>query len=318
VPNHHDIACQSTLRVSACIAVPAAYRCVRRSLVREGFETFSEVVGALEPMDVVTMIARCETQTGVARLCFQRGDSKGWISETGASGQTFVVLAADQNSPPATESTDDTPRVSTLAFPKRSIWGNTSDATVAERQATLREWLETLLVSRTDDVDLMEWMGMTVPVARVVWGGSELRKEQSKEYTVYKLDAFGAQGQHTNVEKRFSEFCALRDTCIAKDRPGTAAVSTARYVCAVTAARGGLNSVLCTRALRGQPVVKQRNTSATPVRGVEMTSVATESEKTLLGMTKFTVFVIICVPRGRREQKRQRARERGPAYSPMA
>lgn len=73
---------------------PAPYRCVKRTLVRSGFDTFTGVLGALEPAECVEILESRLTETGVKRLRFLREDgADGWISQSGPGGD-FVVPAS--------------------------------------------------------------------------------------------------------------------------------------------------------------------------------------------------------------------------------
>ena len=66
---------------------PAPYRCVRRTLVRGGFDTFTTVIGALEPGDAAEILEKRTTESGVVRLRFvfmteDGAEREGWTPET--------------------------------------------------------------------------------------------------------------------------------------------------------------------------------------------------------------------------------------------
>jgi hypothetical protein len=150
----------------------------------------------------------------------------------------------------------------------------------------LAQWLSAVLRSAADDMDLGEFLNIPEggSLERLVWGDPEIRSDDSssggvtsKEYVKYHLECFGTAGQHWKVNKRFSDFCSLRDALISKESASPAATITA----------GRASATAETVKLPVGPTVA--------VECVKMVSVATRSDPDT--SEQYTAFGITIFPR---------------------
>lgn len=221
-------------------ATPAAlgpYRCLRRTLVRDGHEAFSSVVGTLEAGEIVNIVEEQILENGASRLRLERAAAAsgpvGWVSATGPTGQAFLVPGADEGEagvsapdsvttpadPPASSIDNSEPVNSSAAQPQKSWlgWGSSTDT----KQDTVAN--EVAADARPE--------GPLTPVERVRMISVVTRTDtKGKQYTafgitVYPLPVAAGDGGDTFVTaeewvvyRRFSEFVELRAQLVALDK----------------------------------------------------------------------------------------------------
>lgn len=227
-----------------CAAAPATlglYRCLRRTLVRDGYEAFSSVIGALEAGEVVDIVEEQILENGASRLRLERAAGctglVGWVSATGPTGQAFLVPAGDEPaeetslsdraSAPAPTSAGSTsssePAAPSAVEPKKSWFGWTgSSATKAEG--------DTDVVPHPAAVDARSDRPL-VPIERVRMISVVTRMDdKGKQYTafgitIYPLPVASGEGgsefvtaKEWIIYRRFSEFVELRTQLSALDK----------------------------------------------------------------------------------------------------
>lgn len=219
------------------------YRVLRRTLVRDGHEAFSSVLGALEAGEVVEIVEEQVLEIGAGRLRFERtvdstGPAGGWVSATGPTGQAFLVplgdaaeaeLQAESSAEPApsaaTATSADSPEAlaaGTAAEPKKGSWFGGWGSSTATEDGDADDSGEAEGAEHDD--------GPVVPVERVRMVSVVTRTDKKgKQYTAFGITVFplpvatsGGEGFETAEEwvvyRRFSDFVELRTKLITIDK----------------------------------------------------------------------------------------------------
>ncbi len=224
---------------------PAAlgpYRCLRRTLVRDGYEAFSSVLGALEAGEVVDIVEEQILENGASRLRLERtagaSGPVGWVSATGPTGQAFLVPTAEADAAEATVPGS----LPTAALPPADSLGSSESAAPNSAEPQKKRWFgwaTSADAQAADEVDAVvdgtaaqAMAGRpAVPVERVRMVSVVTRTDdKGKQYTafgitVYPLPAAAGDGSETFVtaeewvvHRRFSEFVNLRNKLLALDK----------------------------------------------------------------------------------------------------
>jgi hypothetical protein len=227
-------------------AAPAAalgpYRCLRRTLVRDGYEAFSSVLGALEAGEVVDIVEEQILENGASRLRLERtagaSGPVGWVSATGPTGQAFLLPAGDVDAAEATVPAS----LSATVLPPASSDGSaesTAPNTAEQKKKSWFGWGTSADAHAVDDGDVVADAAATqamanravVPVERVRMVSVVTRTDdKGKQYTafgitVYPLPVAAGDGEEQFVtadewvvHRRFSEFVKLRTQLLALDK----------------------------------------------------------------------------------------------------
>jgi hypothetical protein len=200
------------------------YVCVKKTVIRSGFDMDSDKAGVLAVGAVIVPQRKQVNENGIARIKF----SQGWVSMSTSDGDT-IMEASDL--PPTDLTVVSTPAASATPVTKvdtsdnaRSQWSlpGVGPSAPTDEFADTDSTVESIsvagkVVDAGDKQASSDAIGSLVPVAScTVTAAVQVPGEDGeKDYTAYLVECAGLTGDTWVVAKRFSDFQALRDELVA-------------------------------------------------------------------------------------------------------